>query len=49
MGLLRDGVVDAEHYLEDGFPSLTFLLFYEEYTSIEGQGDYFSRWCVMYL
>jgi hypothetical protein len=36
MELLRDGVVDAEHYLGGGFLSLTSLLFCEEYTSIKG-------------
>jgi hypothetical protein len=30
------------------FSSLTSLLFREEYISFEGQGDYFSHWCVVY-
>jgi hypothetical protein len=34
--------------LEMVFPSLTSLLFHKRYTSIEGRGDYFSRWCVMH-
>jgi hypothetical protein len=36
MELLRNGVVNAEYYLGGGFSSLTSLLFYEGYTSIEG-------------
>jgi hypothetical protein len=34
--------------LEVVFSSLTSLLFYEEYASIEEQGDYFPRWCVVH-
>jgi hypothetical protein len=34
--------------LEVVFSLLTSLLFGERYTSIEGQGDYFPRWCVMH-
>jgi hypothetical protein len=34
--------------LEVIFPLLTSLLFHEGYTSIEGRGDYFPRWCVVH-
>jgi hypothetical protein len=30
------------------FSSLTSLLFYEGYISIEGREDYFSCWCVVH-
>jgi hypothetical protein len=30
------------------FSSLTSLLFYTGYTSIEEREDYFSRWCVVH-
>jgi hypothetical protein len=43
MGLLMQSIT-----LKVVFSSLTSLLFHEGYISIEGRGDYFSCWCVMY-
>jgi hypothetical protein len=43
MGLLMQSII-----LKMVFSLLTFLLFYEGYTSIEGREDYFPHWCVMY-
>jgi hypothetical protein len=37
VGVLRSGVVDAKHYLGDGFPLTYFSMFHEEYTALKGE------------